>query len=156
MPEANLLASTVPALAGASVGFLLARGWDIWVEKRQVNAIRRMLRAEQRVTLNALETWLTAVEAARNRGNTRERRAFPETFPVQSNKIWETQLPMLYKGFEQDELDRAYDFVLKRHELRSKAKKVENLPPEEQANQLEKHVREFLAKHRDNQIETSP
>jgi hypothetical protein len=90
-----------------AVGFLLARGWDIWREKKQGDRIRRMLRDEQQRNLDDLERWLKAVK----------RKDFPKSFPAQSNIVWQTHLPMLYL-LEEEEFTRAHSFVMERHTLR--------------------------------------
>src|SRR5215218_7309033 len=100
MQETNL-ASIVPPLAGAVVGFLLVFVRDIWRDKREANAVHRSVRAEQRENLDALKKWLDDVE----------KKNFPESLPAQSNIVWRTNLLVLYKAFEQDEINKAHEFV---------------------------------------------
>jgi hypothetical protein len=76
-----------------------------------------MLRDEQQRNLDDLERWLKAVE----------REDFPESFPAQSNIVWETHLPMLYL-LEEKEFNRAHSFVMERHTPRKQAEKDANQP----------------------------
>jgi hypothetical protein len=92
-----------------------------------------MLRDEQQRNLDDLERWLKAVE----------REDFPESFPAQSNIVWETHLPMLYL-LEEKEFNRAHSFVMERHALKKQAEKDANQPRKERANQLEKPVRDLF------------
>src|SRR5215207_5227922 len=135
--EASLLASMISTLAGVCVGFLLARGWDWWTERTQAIAICGMLTSEIELNLNELKEWRDKVDKGE----------YPASFPTQSNKIWETQLPMFSKGIDLDELKKAHDFVLKRHELRNQAKGVAEQSGEVQARKLIGLVREFLDKY---------
>ena len=136
--EASLLATSIPPLAGVTVGFLLARGWDWWTDKKRANDICEMITSEIETNLENLEDWLVKVDNGE----------YPASFPTQSNQIWELQLPSFSKGIDLDELKKAHNFVLKRHELRNHAKKFEKESPETQARALRERTRKFVDAYR--------
>jgi hypothetical protein len=61
----------ISTLAGVGVGFLLARGWDWWTERKRADAICGMMSSEIAVNLRGLREWLDMV----NKGD------YSETFP---------------------------------------------------------------------------
>jgi hypothetical protein len=94
----------IGSLSGVLFGFFLANRQRRRAEEERAKAIRRMLQTEIDHNVKELHDW--------------QERPSVGGFPVQSNQIWDKQLPSIPGALRHEKIVEAHEFYYQRHLLR--------------------------------------